>query len=81
MAGIPRSSTGLGAGSPLTAGATADRPPCAAWITDDLIAEHRRVWSKVYRRPVGDQEAVEIIMSVRRFAEAVMSADAEGSAP
>lgn len=81
MASIPRPSTGLGTGSPLTAGATADRPPCAAWITDELIAEHRRVWSKVYRRPVGAEEAVEIIMNIRRLAEAVVHADAEGGGP
>jgi hypothetical protein len=81
MSSIPHSSTGIGAGSPLTAGATAERPLSTAWITDELIAEHRRVWSKAYRRPISAEEAVEIIMNIRRLAEAVMRADSERGGP
>jgi hypothetical protein len=81
MVAFPSPSTGLGRGSPLTVGPTADRPPSRAWITDELIAEHRRVWSRAYRRPVSAEEAVEIIMNIRRFAEAVINAQREGGGP
>lgn len=54
---------------------TAERRPVAlAWITDELIAEHRRVWSSRYRRIISEEEAIEIIMNIKRFAEAVLDA-------
>jgi hypothetical protein len=52
-----------------------------AWITEDLIAEHRRVWSSRYRRIVTEQEAIEIIMNIKRFAETVLDALAKERQP
>jgi len=48
------------------------RPLSAAWISDGLLAETRRVWSKEYGRPVDEEEAIEILMNVRRLAEVLM---------
>lgn len=42
------------------------------WITDELFADTRRVWSKAYGRVLSDEEVVEILGNVRRMAEAVM---------
>lgn len=42
------------------------------WITDELFAETRRVWSKAYGRVLSDEEVVEILGNVRRMAEAIM---------
>ncbi len=50
------------------------RPLSQAWITDDLVAETRRVWSPAYGRVLSDEEAVEILMNVKRFAEAILKA-------
>lgn len=49
-------------------------PLSATWITDELLCETRRVWSKVYRRPIGDDEAMEILMNVKRFGEVLLKA-------
>lgn len=48
------------------------RPLAAAWISDRLLAETRRIWSKEYGRPVDEEEAIEILMNVRRLAEVLM---------
>lgn len=48
---------------------SAIRPFSQAWITDALIEKTRRVWSKVYGRVVTAEEAVEILVNVKRFAE------------
>jgi hypothetical protein len=45
-----------------------------AWMSDDLIAETRRVWSKAYGRVIATEEAIEILMNVRRFAETMLRA-------
>jgi hypothetical protein len=50
------------------------RPLPLAWITDDLLAETRRVWSKAEGRVIADEEAIEILMNVRRFAETMLRA-------
>ena len=73
--GLPHPNAQLGA-APDTA---PDRPLSLAWITEELIAEHRRVWSKYYRRPVSRTEALEIIHNLRRFAEVVLQAGRERS--
>jgi hypothetical protein len=48
-----------------------------AWITDELLADTRRVWSKTYGRVIADEEAIEILMNVRRFAETMLRATGE----
>ncbi len=81
---IPAETTGFqGQSAQLGAApdAAPDRPLSLAWITEELIAEHRRVWSKYYRRPVSRAAALEIIQNLRRFAEAVLRASRERSAP
>ena len=51
------------------------RPPLsAAWITEELLEETRRVWSEKLGRDVPADEAVEILMNVRRFAAALIKA-------
>lgn len=42
------------------------RPP---WISDELVEDTIRVWSKQYGRPISVTEAVEICANVRRLAE------------
>lgn len=54
-----------------------DRPLSMAWISDDLLAETRDVWSEVYGRPVGEPEAIEILMNAKRFAEVLLRAAKE----
>jgi hypothetical protein len=50
------------------------RPLSLAWISDELLAETRDVWSEVYGRPVDEAEAVEILMNAKRFAEVLIQA-------
>lgn len=41
------------------------------------IAEARRVWSKAYGRVISEEEAIEILMNVRRLAEVLLRAEEE----
>jgi hypothetical protein len=43
-----------------------------SWLTPERIAETRRVWSKAYERVISEAEAVEILLNVRRLAEALV---------
>lgn len=54
--------------------ASAARPLSIAWITDELIAETRRVWSPLYGRVLSTDEAVEILVNVKQFAEVLLKA-------
>ena len=73
LAGFPRT-TGHHGPEPEPA---AVRPLSMAWMTDELIAETRRVWSVGYGRVIAAEEAVEILMNVRRFAETMLRAEGE----
>ncbi len=53
------------------------RPLSMAWITDELVDETRRVWSPEYGRVLSADEAVEILMNVKRFAELLMKLNRE----
>ena len=53
------------------------RPPSTAWMSDELLAETRRVWSKAYGRVISEEEAMEILTNVRRLADVLMRAKAE----
>jgi hypothetical protein len=53
------------------------RPLCMAWITDELIDETRKVWSPEYGRVLSADEAVEILMNVKRLAEMLMKIQRE----
>jgi hypothetical protein len=52
----------------------APRPLSLAWITDELLAETRRVWSLAYERVIADEEAIEMLVNVKRFAETMLRA-------
>jgi len=49
-------------------------PLSASWISDDLLAETKRLWSKAYGRPISQDEAIEILQNVKRLAEALLKA-------
>ena len=62
-------------------GPVALRPLSTLWLSNERIAEARRVWSKAYGRMISDDEAVEILMNVRRLAEVLLRAEKEGKNP
>jgi len=69
-----------GAGGPGTQHVTGRGTPLSrAWIPADFLARTRAVWSKAYGRPVGEEEAVEILTNVRRLAEVLMKAKRGGN--
>ena len=49
-----------------------DRPLSLAWITDDLLRYTREVWSKAYGREVSEEEAIEMLVNVKRLAEVML---------
>ena len=53
------------------------RPLSTQWLSDERITEARRVWSKAYGRVISEEEAVEILMNVRRLAEVLLRAEEE----
>jgi hypothetical protein len=57
------------------------RPLSMRWLSDERIAEARRVWSKAYGRVISVEEAVEILMNVRRLAEVLLRAEEEENQP
>lgn len=56
------------------------RPLSLAWITDELIEDTRRVWSQAYGRVLSADEAVEIVMNVKRLAEVLLKSQRERNA-
>ena len=54
------------------------RPLSIAWISDELLAKTRRVWSKAYGRPISTEEAVEILTNVKRMAQVLLKAKRGG---
>ena len=56
------------------------RPLSMAWISNDLLAETIEVWSEAYDRPVSEDEAVEILMNVKRLGEVLWQARMEMNA-
>lgn len=62
-------------------GSVAQRPLATLWLSDERIAEARRVWSKVYGRVISEDEAIEILMNVRRLAEVLLRAEEEKEEP
>lgn len=56
----------------------AARPYSLAWISDVLIEDTLRVWSQHYRRRLSQEEAVDILMNVKRLAETLLAAAGEG---
>jgi hypothetical protein len=62
-------------------GSVAERPLSTRWLSDERIAEARRVWSKEYGRVISEDEAIEILMNVRRLAEVLLRAEEEKRKP
>lgn len=54
------------------------RPLSAEWITDELLAETRCVWSRHLRRVVNDEEAIEMLINVRNAAMAILGIGVDG---
>jgi len=77
LAGFP-SETGHNGPEP---GQADVRPLSMQWLSDERIAEARRVWSKAYGCVISADEAVEILMNVRRLAEVLLRAEEEGKKP
>lgn len=50
------------------------QPLSMAWMTDELLARTIDVWSANYGRPISEDEAVEILMNVKRLAEVLLEA-------
>jgi len=57
--------------------AAPELPPRPAWLSDALLAETVEVWAAAYGRAVTEAEALEILMNVRRLAEALLKAKKE----
>ena len=53
------------------------RPLSIEWLSNERIAEARRVWSRAYDRVISEDEAIEILMNVRRLANALLRAKEE----
>lgn len=58
-------------------GPSGDRPMTTTWVSDRLLARTVDVWSRAYDRPVTTQEAMEILMNVKRFGELLIRAKEE----
>ena len=73
-----RTGFALGGELPVTMpGEAMERPPRPAWISDALLAETIEVWTEAYGRPVGEVDAIEILVNVGRLAEALLEAKRE----
>ncbi len=48
------------------------RPLSMEWITDDLLRATLAAWSPRYEHPLEVDAAVEILMNVKRFSEALL---------
>lgn len=55
----------------------AGRPASIAWITDELLQYTREVWSKVYGCSVSEEEAIEMLLNVKRLAGVMWKASRE----
>ena len=53
------------------------RPLSTQWLSEERIAAARRVWSKAYGLVISEEEAIEILMNVRRLAEVLLRAEEE----
>ncbi len=73
-AGNPRELSGCGGHvEEGVAGPQGDRRPLSmAWISDELLTETIDVWSANYGRPISEEDAVEILMNVKRLGEVLL---------
>jgi hypothetical protein len=61
----------------VTDGVAERRPLATAWITEEMLDETIAVWSEAWGRPVSEDEAVEILVNVRRLGEVLLRARKE----
>ena len=47
-------------------------PLSAEWISEELLLETRNIWSQAYKRVISIDEAIEILMNVKRVAEVLI---------
>ena len=64
--------TGLPAQSEPSVSPDGRRPLSMEWITDDLLHATLAAWSPRYEHPLNADDAVEILMNVKRFSEALL---------
>ena len=64
--------TGLQAPSEPSVSSDGRRPLSMEWITDDLLQATLAAWSRRYERHLNADDAVEILMNVKRFSEALL---------
>ncbi len=48
-----------------------EKPLSCDWITDDLLRNTQEAWSEAYGRPISRDEAVEMLLNVKRLGEAL----------
>ncbi len=48
------------------------KPLSSAWISNDLLRRTVEVWSEAYGRPISEDEAMEILMNIKRMAELLL---------
>jgi len=53
-------------------------PLSAEWISEELLFETRNIWSQAYKRVISIDEAIEILMNVKRVAEVFIRIHKEG---
>lgn len=56
-------------------------PKAPAWVTDDLVRYTQDVWSEVAGKPIPEDEAIEILVNVKRLAEVLVEIKADNDAP
>lgn len=56
-------------------------PLSMAWISDELLAETIDLWSESYGRPISEDEAMEILMNVKRLGEVLLKVRREVKQP
>jgi hypothetical protein len=54
------------------------RPLSAEWISEELLLETRKLWSRAYKRVISIDEAIKILMNVKRVAEVLVRIHKEG---
>ena len=54
-----------------------ERPLSLAWISDGLLAGTIDVFSEAYGQPIGEEEAVDILMNIKRLGEVLLEAGKE----
>lgn len=73
----PENIAGLPGETEPSVNADGRRPLSIDWITDDLLQSTTDIWSPRYERTITTEEAIEILMNVKRFGEALLNSSNE----